>query len=154
MSRFAALFAFAVLVFGSLAAEAAPAQRGGPLLRLRQASGFVPRPLAKSLDCRVYADHVAIERNFAGVKVEETRAMTIDTGAIYSLIGEAKKAKLETTRGPVDGPFIAYEGFLILPADGLETVTLSSLNGGTGEMISNPSESAQILKNVLDGLCQ
>lgn len=128
--------------------------RNPMLLRKQEYSGFVPHALSKSLDCRILHDRVELTRTFAGVAVKTTRSIEIDGGSVYSLIEEAKKATLETTRGPSDGPTLIYEGFIILPTDALETITLSNLNGGDGSLTVNPSEQAGILKRILDELCQ
>ena len=136
-----------------LSAEAAPS-RGGPLLHKRQTSGFVPRPLSKSFDCSIYSDRVEWVANYAGVVVKSTRPMTIDSAAVYTLLEIAAQAKLQETRGPVDGPSISFEGYKILPTDAVQTIVLSNMNGGSGTVISNPSEEATLLKRIIDDLCQ
>lgn len=144
---------FISTLFALVACEAAFA-RNIVLLRKQEYSGFVPRSMQRSLDCRVLADRVEVTKSIAGVEVKSSQTLTIDNGAINALIDDAQKARLEETRGPVDGPTAIYEGFKLLPTDGFETVTLSSMNGGTGHFVRNPSEEASILKSILDELCR
>jgi hypothetical protein len=127
--------------------------RNVTLLRKQQASGFVAPPYASALDCNVLADKVVITRSVGGVVYTTTRPITIDHGVVMNLTAIAKKAKIQESRGPVDGPSTKYEGFLILPTDGLEPVLLFSMNGGNGTVQTNASPEATVLKRLLDSIC-
>ena len=143
-----------VTVLFTLVSSTSAFARNTMILSKYEESGFVPPPMSRALECNIFPDHTEIAKRVAGVIFKTSRPTIVDTTAIYALIAEAKKAKLETNRGPVDGPTVIYNGYEILPTDGLETITLSELNGGTGYNKTNPSPEAAMLKTLIDEICQ
>jgi hypothetical protein len=137
-----------------LATSAMAAGRSAPMLRYSESPGFVPPAMARGVLCDIYPDRIELTKNFAGVVVKENRAITVDSTAVFTLLDKAALAKLQTSRGPVDGPTISYSGFEILPTDGIKTIILSSMNGGDGTVISNPAAEAETLRRMMKELCQ
>jgi hypothetical protein len=151
MMKFAG-YTLAVLGWMSPVAEA---RYIGPLLVKETSTGFVVPEDSKTEKCEVFAQKTVFTTNFGGVgglKSVLTQNQTLD-GDFMTLIQNARKQKLVSQAGAVDGPTVRYYAWMINPDDSVTRVTLYDENGGTGIILSNRSAEARVLKNVLDTLC-
>lgn len=145
-------YALAGLAFMSSVAEA---RYVGPLLVKEASTGFVIREYAKSQKCEVYADKIVLTTTFGGagpITSVETKNQTL-SGDTINVLKQASKAKLVSQTGAVDGPTVKYTGFLINPNDSVTKVMIYDENGGSGQIMTNPSSEALVLKNILNDLC-
>jgi len=139
----------------ALVSTAAQARYIGPLLVKEATTGFVLAEYSKTQKCEIFAQKTVLTTSFGGagqLVSFETKNQTLD-GDYIGLMQKALKTKLVNQPGAVDGPSVKYYGYLINPDDSVRKVMFYDENGGTGNILSNPSSEALILKNVIESLC-
>ncbi len=116
------------------------------LLTLSKGAGLIMPEYALQSECRIYADHVEIDRSVGNlVSGLEARNLQVNLAQVTARLQEAQAGKITETPVPSDIPERRYTG---VAADGKEVLLLSRASGQT-----NTSSSAVALKNFLDMVC-
>jgi len=120
------LFALALLTSGAASA--------GILLERITAAGFVMPEFAASTRCTInQAEVIKKVYELGGLRTSTLQQAKIRIRALESSIAEAASGRLSTVTGPVDGPTIIYNAYILNPGLEPQKVTLYSMNGGIGQ---------------------
>ena len=114
-------------------------------------SGFVPAAWTRSDRCEVSARETRIFRTFNGVKSTETRAIVLTD--VEELLQKAYQGKISSESGSVDSPTQIYYGYLEQAKGDPIRVDLYEENGEVGQVKLNSSDSAAVLRQLLDVHC-
>lgn len=119
-----------------------------PLLVKATSPGFTMPAFAISTECKLFSNRVEVSTSVLGGTVSEVRVTAVNAG-LRELIRKAATGRITRSNGAVDIPTAKY----YIPTNRRDPIYLQFTNGGTGTNLTNESEEAKALVNLLDLVC-
>ncbi len=136
---------------GSVTTTATAAPSTLPILAKRISSKN-PNGKIRSSECLVFPDGVTIDNSIDGLEFSVERSGKVSS-SIIARINEAASAKTSSVQRSALATSYSFVAFRTSAAGIQESVVLSSFDGTTGVEVSNPAPAAQVLKEVVNSLC-
>jgi hypothetical protein len=135
-----------------LASLSAHAAWDGAFLTKKVASGHVKPANKGFVQCKIFADKIVITRDVAGIETVETRQLQANVEQLAEEITAATEGPFEEI--PLGGAnFVSYSA-MRKKSDGQMATVILRDRASNEKMYLNQSESAEILRRVLDLHCQ
>lgn len=124
------------------------------LLQKISSPGFVMSTYAISKSCTITdAGQLIMQFQLDGMNSKRSIPLQLTKASIKTKISEAALGTLNTESFPVDVPTISYYAFQKQADNTVKKVVLYEANGGSGQKITNDSQSAVALRNFIDVNC-